>query len=546
MTMKSNQRIAILFTLLPFLVAVLIMTPRLTSPQFGVMDDGLIYVEVQKILQGDLSMSYDLQAGRFRPLYWSYFTVIYLLAGPNPFLFFIGHLVILLVLLIEIRLILKFYQARTWQILLTSLVFIFSIPIIENFYTLSKGDPLSLVFILASILSFEKFKKATYGHTRWVLASFIFISGLFAIWAKETAYIMAPISACWAGYSLIQHKNFSNKERGDYLAYFVTMAASMGAFFLIRALLGAPGVTEGTFTERYVFTWEAILSRIPRWLTLFVNYYHYLVPYIAMIVIILISRKELTPDHKQHTFEWGIWMLAWIGALLPWEYAKAYYLLSFSLGVSILIGLFAPHIWDLLQNATTKTRWLMITLSVLFIVLFLASLTHYRTHARTQLIFDRMNHHMLEITHEITPPDGSVFTSLETRKEYVEGIQYFLVDFYGLTEINYTYVSVETLERMHMYPGGIVLMPYINNMPRLLVRAGVDEEFTMLWNEIVLRNMGDRLIPVSQHRAQFRIVNLNLGVIFCPLVGSRGYCENPDPFLDTRLFSYGWDIFQIK
>lgn len=135
---------------------------------------------------------------------------------------------------------------------------------------------------------------------------------------------------------------------------------------------------------------------------------------------------------------------------------------------------------------------------------------------------------------------------MEERKEYVDEIEYFLVDFYGLSNIEYTHINVETLERLHWYSGGIVLMPYVNQMPRLLVQAGVDQKFTMLWNEIVLRNKGDRLEPVAQMREEFRIVNLNLPVIFCPLIGPIVFCDLPDPFFDTRMFSYGWDIYEIK
>lgn len=188
----------------------------------------------------------------------------------------------------------------------------------------------------------------------------------------------------------------------------------------------------------------------------------------------------------------------------------------------------------------------MVTLSALAVVLFLASLTHYRTHAKTQLMFDRVNLQMLEITLEITPEDGSVFSAFEERVEYVEGIEYYLVGFYGLSAIDYTHISVQTLERLHWYSGGIVLMPRVNNMPKLLVRAGIDEAFTNLWNEIILRNKGNRLIPVAEVRDEFQIFNINLPVIFCPLIGQRGYCQNPDPLIDTRMFSYGWDIFSIK
>lgn len=52
--------------------------------------------------------------------------------------------------------------------------------------------------------------------------------------------------------------------------------------------------------------------------------------------------------------------------------------------------------------------------------------------------------------------------------------------------------------------------------------------------------------PVDQVREEFRIINLNLPVVVCPLIGPRGFCQDPDPLFDTRLFSYGWDIYTIR
>jgi len=216
------------------------------------------------------------------------------------------------------------------------------------------------------------------------------------------------------------------------------------------------------------------------------------------------------------------------------------------LGTSMLIGLFAPNIFNMIRHKNKSIRWLMVTLAATSATLFLASLTHYRTHAYIQLIFDRMNHQMLEVVKENVSKNGYVFANMETRKEYVEMIETFLVDFYGLTEINYTHVSVETLERLQWFSDGIVLMPNISNKPRLIVRAGIDEEYTMLWNEIVLWNMDDRLIPFESLQDEFRIININIPVVFCPIIGRRGYCENPDPFFDFRKFSYGWDIYRIR
>lgn len=544
--MKAKRIRKLIIILLPFIIAGLIMTPRLLSPHFGLMDDGLMYVEVQKILNGDLKMSYDLQAGRFRPFYWLYFTLIFYLAGPNPFWFFIGHLILFLILLVETRLLMRKMDAKDWQILLTSLVFIFSVPIIENFYTLSKGDPLSLVFILASILFGEKIKGSKTAPSHILFAILTILCGLSGIWAKETAYIMAPISALWAGYTLWQRKHLSKREWRGYLIYFICIIASMAAFFLIRSLWGAPSISEGTFTERYSLTLASILERIPRWFNLFFNYIPHLLPFSLIAVVILISGIKIHINHKFALYRWGVWVLLWIAVLLPWEYASAYYLLSISLGGAVLIGLLAPQLVEAINHSRKTIRWLTRSLAVISVLFFLISLTHYRTHAYTQLTIDRVNHQMLAFIEDVTPEHAPVFPVMETRKEYVEMIEYFLVDYYDRDDIFYSHLSMDILEKMHYRKNVIVMMPLVSNQPKLLVRMGVEEEYTNKWNEIVLRIQGDRFTPLKKFKGEFRIFNINLSSSACPLLGERGYCIDPDPLLDTRLFSYGWQIYKLN
>lgn len=536
----------LLFILLPFVIAGLVMTPRLLSPQFGLMDDGLMVVEVQKILDGDLGMSHDLQAGRFRPLYWLYFALIFSLAGPNPFWFFMGHLILFLVLLVEIGLLMKKMGAKDWQVLITSLVFIFSVPIIENFYTLSKGDPLSLVFILASMLFGEKVINARGVQMRVLFSVLAFLCGLSAIWAKETAYIMAPISALWGGYALWGRKRLSKRDVHGYLIYFICMASALAVFFLIRSLWGAPSISEGTFTERYALSLASILERIPRWTNLFVNYFPHLLTFSVLLVIILISNRNINHRQSFALFRWAAWLLLWIGVLLPWEYASAYYLLSISLGGAVLIGIFTPQMMEAFNHSSKTIKRLSRSLAVVSVLLFLISLTHYRTHALTQLTIDRVNDQMLGFTNDIAPEYASVFPAMETRKEYVEIIQYFLVDYYSRDDIFYSHLSMDILERMHYREDVIVMMPLVSNQPQLLVRMGVEEAFAKQWNEIVLRLQGDRFTPLKKFMGGFRIFNINLSSLACPIIGKRGYCLNPDPFLDTRFFSYGWQIYKLN
>ena len=107
MPARHQKTIHILSLALPWVLAILIMSRRLISPQFGLLDDGAMLAEVRQILSGDLSMGHDLQAGRFRPLYWGYFTLVYSLAGPSPFWFYFSQTLLLLILVIGIQVLMK-------------------------------------------------------------------------------------------------------------------------------------------------------------------------------------------------------------------------------------------------------------------------------------------------------------------------------------------------------------------------------------------------------------------------------------------------------
>ncbi len=537
---------SLLFAILPLVIAVLIMTPRLTSAQFGFLDDGYILNEVREILSGDFSMRLDLEAGRFRPFYWLYFTLIYALAGPNPFWFFFGHLIILLILIVEIRFLMHLIGANDWQTLLTSILFLFSIPIIENFYTLSKGETLQLVFLLAALIWLEKLKASTQKVTTWTYAVLAVISVLSAILAKETSYILMPLVILWAAYVIYQRRTLSPQERRAYLIFLGATLTATALYFLFRAVWGAPPAAGGTYTGRYAFSLMSFLSRVPRWLTLYVFYFHYLLPMVVIVMIFLFNKTFENVRLRHNLFYWGGWILAWSVGFLPWEYAEVYYLLPFSVGVSIVAGLLSPHIQYRIKSGTKFTRWLMSSLSILFTLLFLASLTHYRTHALAQLTFDRMNKQMMTYTKEILPEDGDLIMGVNTYNEYFQNMGHFLIDQDGMTELTFDFVSLEILSGMDSRSDAILLLPHIENQPNLLLRAGVEEAFTMAWVEEIHQTMEGRLLAITHFRGGFRINNINLPVIACPLLGNRGFCANPDPFFDSRTFSYGWDLYLIR
>src|SRR5258708_25101080 len=66
--------------------AVAIMTPRLASPQFGLLDDGVTITVAERFARDPLFLA-DLEAarGRFRPASWLYYLAQYPLLGTAPF-----------------------------------------------------------------------------------------------------------------------------------------------------------------------------------------------------------------------------------------------------------------------------------------------------------------------------------------------------------------------------------------------------------------------------------------------------------------------------
>jgi hypothetical protein len=287
-----------------------------------------------------------------------------------------------------------------------------------------------------------------------------------------------------------------------------------------------------------------LLDRFVRWGTLYAFYYHFLIP-LAVLTLILIVQKGLNPSLTSGVLiPWLIWVGVWAAALIPWEFIEVYYLLPFSLGIAILAGFLAPLWFKVLGKE--RANWVQKTLLGFSVAMFLMTLPNFITHARTQLTIDRVNQNMLRSVRNITPQNGNVLIGMENPTEYVFNIERFLLDSNGRTDIDYDYVSLETLGVLHHFSRGILVLPYVRNLPDLSLRTGVEEEFTIAWREVILYEMGNRLKELDRERDSFFMFNINLPVVFCPLIGEHGFCEAPDPLVDTREFRFGWEVYQIR
>lgn len=546
--MKSGRTTVkkLLFLLIPFILITLIMLPRLLSPQFGFFDDARMLSQSEKFLQGDFSMSHDKQAGRFRPVYWLYYAIIYALAGYHPFWFFLGNLLIFYVLLYEIRLILKKMGLADWQIFFTSLIFILTMPIIENFYTLSKGEPLQLAFMLASILLIHQTKPDKPALNRWIRGILSSLCLLTAIMIKETAIVMLAVTFLWAAVFFFSKDEAARQNRKTHLALFVSTGAAVVVYFLLRKLWGATSLMGGTYTDRYLVDLSDLTQKVLRWATQFAFYFHYLLPLILAVLLLFIFKKQFTRQERSNLLLWGIWWAFWFAILIPWEYAELYYLLPFGFGSAMLIGLVIPPICRSIKANRRFKRCSILALSIMAAILFILTLPNYLTDAKTQLTFDQVNYEMLTAIVEYASKDSTIYTNIQTSNEYSEKLEVSLREHYQLDDITYSNVDGELLETLNEETDAFVLMPFIDNQPALTVRAGVEEDYQKNWNETMLSETEGNRVLLESFSGSFQLSNVNLPILICPILGEAGFCEDPDPLIDTRIFTYGWDIYQIE
>lgn len=544
--MNKNQKTKqTILKLIPYLLAFLILLPRLLSPQFGLMDDAVTLSQSQKFLTGDFSMSKDLEAGRFRPVYWLYYAIIYALAGYHPFWYFLGNLVLIFILLIEIRQLIKRSGGAEWQVLLVSCLFLFSMPIIENFYTLSKGEPLQLIFLLGAVL-FLTPKPSDKPKIPWGKSLLAALLLLMAILIKETAIAMLPLAILWALYSTFANDTKIKSSQQNYWALAGAATLAVLIYFGFRQIFHNTSLLGGTYTDRYLVDLGETLQKLLRWITQYAFYFHYTVPFILLWIWFTIKKVAVEAKLKFELFRWGAWWLLWFVIYIPWNYAEIYYLLPFAFGGALLIGLTAPVFLRALKEMKSASRVVTVILGILTGLLFLLTLPNYRTDAKTQLAFDQANDEMLTYIKDAAPKDSTVLMNLQTSNEYFELTDLYLKEHYQRADVDFQILDEAQMETISDQTGDIVLMPFIDNQPTLTVRAGVEETYQDIWNETLLTETSGHRQQLADYEETFQLSNINLPVILCKFGLDAGFCQNPDPLFDFRLFTYGWEITKIQ
>jgi hypothetical protein len=527
----------------PVLIAILIMLPRLLSPQFGLFDDGKSMITAQQISRGDWSFQFDTPDGRFRPVYWLSFALVYLLFGLRPFWFFLVNALVLAGTAgCLVQLILNLGKGR-WQAWLTGMLFVLACPVIENYYTLSKGEPWQLFFLALSLLVASRYRSAA---SRWAKVGrigLIAVMILLANLAKETSVLVAAIALVWyLADRLVRRKQLSRSKGGPYRAYLAAGLISAVVFLLMRTGLVSGALQTQGYTNYYIFTLGQIQASLVRWSGWLVRDFAYLAPLVLGIVVLWVVRKKLS--QAMLMFQALVWAAAWVAVFLPWYFMAEYYMLPAAFGLAVFSGTLLTVLAEAWKAERAWVKWFTGLALGIFALLFILVLPNEISSARIQLAVDAANAETLRTLAEVAPQDSTVLVNIQVANEYVDEIAMQLAVYFGRSDL-----VVEAFRSPELALSGTyyILAPQVNHQPLLTDRMGVVEATQNDWNASLQAYIESH--PGWQVTAtvgkQFRLFIVDLPRLLCPLIKTRSFCATPSPLVDLGPFTYGWTVYSL-
>ena len=544
---KSRQwNTVLLFS--PVLVSILIILPRLLSPQFGLFDDGVTLRTSQELATGSFNLQFDLGAGRWRPVYWIFYALPYLIARTSPLMYFLVNAIELCLITAGIIHLVHVMSGSRLQGLLSGLFFALAGPIIENFYTLSKPEPPQMLFLVVTLVLLwqavinpgrrEKVLFGLLGATFFVLAVLV----------KETTLIIVGISLTWLVFNLVfSRKKRLNPQIIEFTWYlFGISLIGLAAFIFPRLALSIHSSVGGTYSSHYGFSISDMTATAIRWVGWLVRDFAYLVP-LGLLGLILWRRYQA----KEKTILIGsvIWMVAWIAIYLPWSLMTEYYMLPFALGAAVFAAVVVGRAVQAFLGESRLCRLLVVLCMGLAGILLLGGCVNNYTTARIQLIVDRANAETLAYIARQAPPDSTIYVNIQTSNEYVDEIGMQLVEVWDRDDLHLAVVDLSEMPvRGKTNPGDFfIIAPHVKNQPLMTVRMGVVEsslsDWTLGLDEYLVEHGGWQ--SVAEFGGHFHNIILDLPRLFCPFIKTRSFCATPAPMFDTRPFSYGWTVYRL-
>ena len=537
--MRSRAKYFVMRSLLPLALAALVMLPRLASPQFGLLDDGLTLQTGREVSGRWSSVLYLIpETGRFFPAYWLVYSLVFALVGARPLAFFVVNVLLLAGLLAMLGRIARLAGATREQAVVAAVLFAVSGPAVETFYTLSKAEPLQLTWIGLSLIATAAAVTAARPLTRVALPALAAVAVLLAHATKETSVVLVPIAVAWLTIEWWSPTRSPKWMRFAAIYVLVNLVA-LAAFAALRSHYAALALGEGSYTRAYVLhavTVGPALFRICAWL---VRGFAYLLPLLALAAL-----PRAGVGGRRPIAYAGVWMAGWLAVFLPWPATFEYYLLPFTFGAALLGGALVGDAWRWRGPGQPAARRRLASFALAAAaLLWLVATTNATTDARVQLAVDRANADLVDFLGGL-PERSRVLANMSPANEYHYELPMHLAELKARGDI-----VIERMPATGNVRPDFVVTAELANQPGPTVRIALYKPRVRQDNVTLRTLVAADVAPVYRSERQARIVELGLQRLLCPLavhpVLDVSYCPADRGVLDRRTFRYGWQVHRL-
>jgi hypothetical protein len=428
-----------------------------------------------------------------------------------------------------------------WQAWLGGVFFVLAGSVVENFYTLSKGEWLQVMFISMSLAVIAVYSTELAKSRKIFLIAATTFFLLSAMLSKETSVVMWPVSCVWAVLALVwmKRRDPSSWFSGWRVSYLLSSTIAVLVYGLLRLLYTTNATTTSGYTTRYNFVLSQLMVSSVRWAGWIARDYFYLGVIILLAVILIVLRQDF--PQRQLAVDMLIWMIAWVVVYLPWHFMTEYYMLPFSFGVAVLSGLIlgVRLVWQ--KPMTT-------IVAVLAILLFVVSVTNNWTTASIQLAVDDVNSEMMDGLASL-PPNSRVLVNIQSANEYTDQIAMQMAARFGRNDLVIDLLNPASEASDTCLPGSCyIVSPKVQNQPLLTVRMGVYEPTQVVWNEPLesFLNQHPGWTKAQEYKSSVGMMTIDFPRLFCKFISTRAFCATPSLLVDNRSFKYGWDLYQLR
>ena len=525
----------------PIVVCVLVMLPRLLSPQFGLLDDPRMLHGASQIAGGVWDMASEYESGRYRPAYWLAWSLVYRLAGNTSLVFYVANLLVFTWITAGLMWFVRLQGGSRVQAWVSGILFALSGPAVEGFYTLSKGEGLQLMWIVACLVLTSWVPRLN----GWLRKGAAIAGAALAAWgalsSKETSLAILPFAGAWLLLAWMNRGREGGRSQvQSELALLAASVIALVAFLVLRSQALGAVLSAGSYTTRYSLEPGRLLSSGTRLLGWLLRDFPYAIP---LGVYLLFGWHERDARSRFLALSGLVWAGLFTAVFLPWPWTDEFYLLPAAAGFALFGGACAGVLLCGHRNEGSPGRLFIGATVAASIALLLATVPNNVASARIQLVVDTANSEMLAEVAGRLPAGAVLAVNVPEGAEYYSQLQLDLVDRYGRgdLEIRPQGGLADVPEDRSGRPV-FILSPVLAGLPYFTVRVGVSEADTAAWIEDLAARLGPRsqMVFGNAHRAGW--LNVNLPALLCSVVPGKAYCSVPRDVFEVGVFAFGWRL----